>query len=76
MSGMTFIKWVFGLTVAIIAAYILFIVMNTLIQNKKKPKYFPCTYISGKCTVKPTSKNCSGGEPISYCEKRLNNRLK
>jgi hypothetical protein len=76
MSGMTFIKWIFGLAVASVAAYMLFIVLNTMIQNKKKPRSFPCTYISGKCTVKPTSKNCSGGEPISYCEMRLNNRLK
>ena len=43
---MIFIKWIFGLFVAAVAAYMLFIVLNTMIQNKKKPKPFPCTYIS------------------------------
>ena len=72
----TFIKWVFGLIVATVAAYMLFIVLNTLIQEKKKPKTFDCTYISGKCTVKPTWKNCQkyGSVPIHLCEQKLNGR--
>ncbi len=70
----TFFKWIFGLTVAIIAAYMLFIIMNTIIQEKKKPKTFSCTYISGTCTVKPTYENCKnmGGVPTNVCERRLN----
>jgi len=72
----TFFKWILGLLVACVAAYMLFIVLNTMIQNKKKPKTFPCTYISGTCTVKPTYKNCQplGGIPLHLCEMRLNNR--
>ena len=71
---MTFIKWIFGLFIAAVAAYMLFIVLNTMIQNKKKPRSFPCTYISGKCTIKPTYENCKhmGGIPIHICERRLN----
>ena len=73
---MIFIKWLFGLFVAAVAAYMLFISLNTMIQNKKKPKTFPCTYISGKCTIKPTYKNCQhmGGIPVHLCERRLNKR--
>ena len=73
---MTFIKWIFGLFVAAVAAYMLFIVLNTMIQNKKKPRSFPCTYISGKCTIKPTYKNCLkfGHIPENVCEQRLNKR--
>ena len=48
----TFIKWIFGLIVGIVAGYMLFVVLNTMIQEKNKPKKFNCTYISGKCTVK------------------------
>ena len=72
----TFFKWIIGLIVAIIAAYMLFVVLNTMIQNKKKPKQFPCTYISGKCTVKPTWKNCQrmGSIPVHICERRLNEK--
>ncbi len=35
---------------------------------------FPCTYISGSCTKKPTYKNCKrfGSVPISVCEMKLN----
>ena len=71
---MIFIKWIFGLCVAAVAAYMLFIVLNTMIQNKKKLRSFPCTYISGKCTIKPTYKNCKhlGSIPIHVCEQRLN----
>ena len=71
---MGIIKWIFGLTFAFVFAYMLFIMMNTMIQNKKKPKVFPCTYIQGKCTVKPTYKNCQkvGTVPYDYCERKLN----
>ena len=41
-------------------------------QNKQEP--FPCTYIPGKCTIKPTYENCKhmGGIPLHVCEHRLN----
>ena len=44
------------------------------IQNKQEP--FPCTYISGQCTIKPTYKNCLkfGHIPVNVCEQRLNKR--
>jgi hypothetical protein len=44
------------------------------IQNKQEP--FPCTYISGMCTIKPTYKNCLkfGHIPENVCEQRLNKR--
>ena len=39
-------------------------------------QYFPCTYISGQCTIKPTYKNCLkfGHIPENVCEQRLNKR--
>ena len=42
--------------------------------SKKQQQTFPCTYISGSCTVKPTYKNCErfGNVPIGVCETRLN----
>tara|TARA_Y100001951_G_C11264443_1_gene254568 strand:- start:845 stop:1072 length:228 start_codon:yes stop_codon:yes gene_type:complete len=72
----TFIKWIFGLIVGIVAGYMLFVVLNTMIQEKNKPKKFNCTYISGKCTVKPTWKNCQrhGSIPVHLCEQKLNGR--
>ena len=72
----TFLRWIFGLTIGIVAGYLLFVVINTMIQDKQKPKKFPCTYISGKCTVKPTYKNCQkvGIVPYDYCERKLNGR--
>ena len=41
-------------------------------QNKQEP--FPCTYISGQCTVKPTYTNCEifGSTTVDDCERRLN----
>ena len=41
-------------------------------QTQKRT--FPCTYISGSCTVKPTYENCLkfGNVPIGVCETRLN----
>ena len=71
----TFFKWILGLLFASIAAYILFIVVNTMIQEKNKPKNFPCTYISGTCTKKPTYENCKHiNDPNDVCERRINNR--
>ena len=41
---------------------------------KYQQRTFPCTYISGTCTVKPTYENCLqfGNIPIGVCETRLN----
>ena len=46
-----------------------------VIQNRQEP--FPCTYISGTCTVKPTYENCEKLNliiPEDECERILNGR--
>jgi len=54
---------------------ILFVIVNSKIQEMdNKKSTFKCQYISGKCKVKVTEKNCSGGLPVSYCEGKLNGR--
>jgi len=44
------------------------------VTQHKKTRTFPCTYISGSCTKKPTYNNCLqfGDVPIGVCESRLN----
>ena len=71
------VKWIVGIIIFILIIYIEVIVINSFIQKQKYEKtHFPCTYISGKtCTVKPTWKNCSGGLPYDYCEKKINGFL-
>ena len=72
---MGIIKWTFGILVGVIFFYILFIIVNSKLQEEKNKKLlFPCEYISGKCKVKVTEKNCSGGLPEAYCERKLNER--
>ena len=68
------LRWIFGLLFAVLGAYILFVLLNTYIQEQKKPKTFRCEYISGMCTKKPTWKNCRmyGEIPVHLCEERLN----
>ncbi len=69
------IKWAFGILVGIIFFYAIFIIVNSKIQEmNNKKSTFRCQYISGKCKVKVTEKNCSGGLPVSYCEGKLNGR--
>ena len=51
------------------------VINGILLEREYKRTHFPCTYIKGMCTVKPTWKVCSGGEPDDYCEMRINNRL-
>jgi hypothetical protein len=69
------IKWIFGIIISIIFLYAVFIIVNSKIQERKyKRSFFPCQYISGMCKVKVTLKNCSGGLPEDYCEKKLNRR--
>ena len=41
---------------------------------EKRRKNFPCEYIQGMCTIKVTEKNCSGGLPEAYCERKLNRK--
>ena len=73
---MWILKWLSGTCVFLIIAYIGLLVINGIIIDMKyKRTHFPCTYIKGMCTVKPTWKVCSGGEPDDYCELRINNRL-
>ena len=42
--------------------------------QKQQHKTFPCTYISGTCTMKPTYTNCEifGSTTVDDCERRLN----
>ena len=73
---MGILKWFAGINVFLLVVYIQFIVINgIIIEREYKRTHFPCTYIKGMCTVKPTWKVCSGGEPDDYCELRINNRL-
>ena len=43
-------------------------------QKQQQQQVFPCTYISGSCTIKPTYDNCKifGSIPDSECERKLN----
>ena len=67
------IKWILGILIFLLVVYIEFIVINSYIKQKKYDRtHFPCTYIKGMCTIKPTWKNCSGGMPYNYCERILN----
>ena len=44
------IRWVGGLILLVTLFYVLFLVVNQQIQDKKYGKtYFKCTYIEGKC---------------------------
>tara|TARA_B000000460_G_C21423734_1_gene352058 strand:- start:562 stop:804 length:243 start_codon:yes stop_codon:yes gene_type:complete len=60
------------------AVYIEIILINSYFEAKKYEKtHFPCTYISGTCTVKPTYKNCEKLNliiPDNECERILNGR--
>lgn len=71
----TLIKWVGGLILLIALFYTLFLIVNQQIQDRKYRKtHFKCTYIEGKCTKKPTYKNCEqfGSVPDHVCEFKLN----
>ena len=71
----TIIKWVGGLILLVTLFYVLFLIVNQQIQDRKYRKtHFKCTYIEGKCTKKPTYKNCEqfGSVPDHVCEFKLN----
>ena len=70
-------KWVFGIFIFVLFFYGIIIAINEIKIRKKKSKEFPCTYISGRCTVKPTYKNCEkvGAVPYDYCEAAINGRF-
>ena len=75
----TIIKWIGGLIVFVVSFYFLFLIVNQQIQDRKLRKsQFSCTYIEGKCTKKPTYKNCKqfGSIPDHICEFKLNRDLK
>ena len=73
---MVIIKWVFGIIVFLLFFYGIIIAINEIKIRKAKSKTFPCTYISGRCTVKPIWKNCQymGSIPVHVCERRLNKK--
>ena len=75
----TILKWVGGLILLMAAFYILFLIVNQQIQDRKlKRSQFPCSYIEGKCNKKATYKNCKqfGSVPDHVCEFKLNRDLK
>ena len=73
---MGIIKWVDVSLIFVLTGYIEFLIINGLVRERKYERtHFPCKYIKGDCTVKPTWKNCSGGTLESVCERKLNNRL-
>ena len=73
---MGILKWIIGINIFLLIVYIQFIAINGWIKHKEyKRTHFPCTYIKGECTIKPTWENCSGGVPVGYCERQLNKRI-
>ena len=56
------------------AIWIQYTLIKFYFISKQRPRTFPCTYISGSCTKKPTYENCEqfGNVPIGVCETRLN----
>tara|TARA_B100001123_G_C15148171_1_gene962408 strand:- start:374 stop:595 length:222 start_codon:yes stop_codon:yes gene_type:complete len=73
---MGLIKWTAVILLFILVVYIEVLIINGFIKKREyKRTHFPCTYISGICTVKPTWDKCSGGAPLSYCEAKLNGKL-
>ena len=69
-------KWFTVVSGILLVLYIYYIIMSGIAYKLNYDKtHFPCTYIKGMCTVKPTWKNCSGrlhGVPYRYCERKLN----
>ncbi len=74
--GKTHITILFGIAFAFaVWLEIQLIKIYYVIQNRQEP--FPCTYISGECTIKPTYKNCEKLNliiPEDECERILNGR--
>ena len=69
------ILWVIGFTFAVYMEIVL--IKSYLIEKKYEEIHFPCTHISGMCTVKPTYENCETIKlhlPDNVCERILNGR--
>ena len=75
----TLLKWIAGLTAL---GFIFFAASIIIIKEMEKREIrrssFPCTYISGMCTKKPSYKNCKffGSVPEHVCEDKLNRKKK
>jgi len=75
----TLLKWIAGLTAL---GFIFFAASIIIIKEMEKREIrrssFPCTYISGMCTKKPTYDNCKffGSVPEHVCEDKLNRKKK
>ena len=75
----TLLKWIAGLTAL---GFIFFaasiIIIKEMEKRELKRSSFPCTYISGMCTKKPTYDNCKfyGSVPEHVCEDKLNRKKK
>ena len=78
-SIITLLKWIAGLTAL---GFIFFaasiIIIKEMEKRELKRSSFPCTYISGMCTKKPTYDNCKffGSVPEHVCEDKLNRKKK
>ena len=73
------LKWVGGMILLVVSFYVLFLIVNQQIQDRKLNRsQFPCSYIEGKCTKKATYKICKqfGSVPDHVCEFKLNRDLK
>jgi|TARA_Y100001949_G_scaffold108313_1_gene91515 hypothetical protein len=67
------ILWVIAFTFAV---YIEIVLINSYYVAKRYDEtHFPCTYIEGICTKKPTYENCKHWQiPDDVCERRINGR--
>tara|TARA_Y100001963_G_C6447301_1_gene294198 strand:+ start:199 stop:468 length:270 start_codon:yes stop_codon:yes gene_type:complete len=69
-----FLKLIFWAILFTCVILVEFKLIEMWYEAQKRQRTFPCTYISGSCTKKPTYKNCKrfGSVPIGVCEMKLN----
>ena len=75
----TLLKWIDGLTaLGLIFFAASIIIIKEMEKREIRRSSFPCTYISGMCTNKPTYDNCKffGSVPEHVCEDKLNRKKK
>ena len=73
----TLINWIAGLTALGFIFFAASIIIKKEMEKRElRRSSFPCTYISGMCTKKPTYENCKevGSVPEHICEKKINQK--
>ena len=73
----TLFKWIVGLAALGFIFFAASIIIKKEMEKRElRRSSFPCTYISGMCTKKPTWKNCKGvgSVPVHVCEKKINRK--